>query len=150
MTGTPLDFAEHQITALLRVHSEVTAGALPGFPPPLTAEAVARCILTELVVAGWTPPRWLAPWEPWPSDIDPAAVVEYRAGIPPCDYAEGKVAAIVGACTLVLAAGEVPPIAARGLPVGANAFARRILGALLDAGWQPPVWPFPEPGVTHD
>ena len=141
MTDTPLDFAENQITALLRVHSEVMAGALPGFPPPLTAEAVARCILTELVAAVWTPPRWLAPWEPWPADIDPAAVVEYRAGIHPCDYAEGKAAALVSACTEALAGGGV----SRGLPVTEDAFARRILGALLDAGWQPPVWPIPEP-----
>ena len=29
-----------------------------------------------------------------------------------------------------------------------DSVARRILGALLDAGWQPPVWPIPEPEVT--
>ena len=30
-----------------------------------------------------------------------------------------------------------------------DAVARRILGALLDAGWQPPVWPIPEPEVPR-
>jgi hypothetical protein len=83
-------------------------------------------------------------------DLGVLAQIAYDAGISPIDFAEEQVAILIGVHAAIAACGGVPPEAFPGLPVGATGFARRILGALLDAGWHPPVWPVPEPGAHHD
>lgn len=131
---SPIDYAERQVATLLRVHLAVTAcrqeapGAFPGYPIGMTAAELSRFLLGEITAAGWQPP---APGIA-AADVDEPAVIAYAAGISPVDYAEGCVEA------LVVAHGDLVDV-----PIAA----RRILGALLNAGWSMPVWPIPEPGV---
>lgn len=84
------------------------------------------------------------------SDLGVLAQLAYQAGITPLDFAEEQVALLITVHAAITAAGGASPEAFPGLPVGVHDFARRILGALLDAGWQPPVWPIPEPGACHE
>jgi hypothetical protein len=81
------------------------------------------------------------------SDLGDLARIHYEAGITPLDFAEEQVALLVDMHATIAAEGlgAVFP----DLPTGPHDFARRILGALLDAGWEPPVWPIPEPGVPQ-
>jgi len=72
------------------------------------------------------------------------AQIAYDASITPLDFAEEQVSLLIRVHTMTAG---TPPGRFPGMPVGADAFARRILGALLDAGWHPPAWPIPEPGV---
>lgn len=65
------------------------------------------------------------------TDIDPLALIAYESGITPLDYAEGCVLISIGASEMLGASRDVA--------------ARRVIAALLDAGWQMPVWPVPEP-----
>ncbi len=83
------------------------------------------------------------------NDLGVLAQIAHDAGIDPIDFAEEQVALLVDVYEMITAAGSISPEAFPGLPVGARDFARRILGALLDAGWQPPVWPTPEPEVPQ-
>ena len=72
------------------------------------------------------------------TDICEHARIAYNAGIDPIDYAEAELTALIGVhmnLASVYADLEVDPPAGT-LTVGA--MARRILGALLDAGWTPP------------
>ena len=82
-------------------------------------------------------------------DISPVARTEYDAGITPLDYAEGQIAGLISAhlgVTLIPADLGAAAIVTAGSPAE---LARYILGALLDAGWHPPVYPIPEPEVTQ-
>ncbi len=76
------------------------------------------------------------------ADLGVMAQLAYDAGIAPLDFAEDQVAILI-AVHATLA--EVPPGMFPGIEMSPHEAARRILGALLDAGWQPPVWPIPEP-----
>jgi hypothetical protein len=76
------------------------------------------------------------------NDLGVLAQIAYDAGIDPIDFAEEQVAVLV-TIHEAIAKGMFP-----GVQRGPEVTARRILGALLDAGWQPPVCPFPEPEVT--
>jgi len=78
------------------------------------------------------------------SDLGVLAQLAYDAGIHPLDFAEEQVTLLVAMHATIAAEGlgAVFP----DLPTGPHDFARRILGALLDAGWSPPVLT-PEPGV---
>ena len=78
------------------------------------------------------------------SDLGVLAQLAYDAGVAPLDFAEEQVTLLIRVhAILAVAPPEVFPEAQAGPDVAA----RRILGALLDAGWAPPVWPIPEPGV---
>ena len=81
-------------------------------------------------------------------DINALARIQYESGIDPIDFAEGEVTlAIRTHATVALSRATAPgtfPIYSPDLSL--EALARRILGALLDAGWNAPVWPIPEPG----
>lgn len=81
-------------------------------------------------------------------DLGVLARINYEAGVAPIDFAEEQVAILIAVHAAIAAEGlgAVFP----DLPTGPQDFARRILGALLDAGWQLPVWPIPEPGVRCD
>jgi len=68
------------------------------------------------------------------SDLGVLAQLAYQAGITPLDFAEEQVALLFFIH------------AAYADEVGPDVAARRVLGALLDAGWSPPVLT-PEPGV---
>jgi hypothetical protein len=58
----PIQWAEELINELINLHVTVTIsrqedpGAYPGYPIPLTLDALSRRILGELLDAGWTPP----------------------------------------------------------------------------------------------
>jgi hypothetical protein len=80
-------------------------------------------------------------------DLGVLAQLAYDAGITPLDFAEEQVTILIGVHAAIAGApaGMFP-----GLPTGPDVIARRILGALLDAGWNPPVYPIPEPGGHHD
>lgn len=82
------------------------------------------------------------------SDISDLARISYESGIEPVDYAEGQIVTLINVQAAVALTAELEPETfPGGLPdVSVGALARRILGELLDAGWQPPVWPVPEPG----
>jgi len=80
------------------------------------------------------------------SDLGVLARLAYQAGIHPLDFAEEQVALQVGVYMALLAAGDDFGIHLDPSRMTAGAVACRILGALLDAGWEPPVWPVPEPG----
>jgi hypothetical protein len=80
------------------------------------------------------------------SDLGVLAQLAYQAGITPLDFAEEQIALLVGVHAAIAMAGGASPEAFPDLPTGPQDFARRILGALLDAGWEPPVWPSPDPG----
>ena len=80
------------------------------------------------------------------SDLGVLAQLAYQAGITPLDFAEEQVAIQVGVYMALLAAGDDFGIHLDPSRMTAGAVACRILGALLDAGWEPPVWPVPEPG----
>lgn len=80
------------------------------------------------------------------SDLGVLAQLAYQAGITPIDFAEEQVATQVGVYVALLAAGDDFGIHLDPSRMTASAVACRILGGLLDAGWQPPV-PTPEPGV---
>ena len=81
------------------------------------------------------------------SDLGVLAQLAYQAGITPLDFAEEQVTLQVGVYMALLAAGDDFGIHLDPSRMTAGAVACRILGGLLDAGWQPPVWPIPEPGV---
>ena len=78
------------------------------------------------------------------SDLGVLAQLAYESGTAPIDFAEEQVAILLVVHATIAAGGlaDVFP----DLPTGPHDFARRILGALLDAGWELPVWPVPEPG----
>ena len=122
----PLDYTEERVVAALQM--------------AITAEGAGRRVVAEVQAAGWCPPGW-GRWGLAPRDVDVSAVIAYEAGAPPASYAEGVVAGRV-AITWRLKGAAV----ALGLDLGDAALARRVLGDLLDAGWQMPVWPAPEPG----
>jgi hypothetical protein len=73
------------------------------------------------------------------NDLGILAQIAYDAGIDRITFAEEQVAIQVTVHEAI-AAGMFP-----GAQRTPEVTARRILGALLDAGWQPPVCPFPEP-----
>ena len=75
-------------------------------------------------------------------DLGVLAQIAYDAGITPLDFAEEQVTIHIAVHTATAGA---PPGMFLAAQMSPDAVARRILGALLDAGWQPPVWPIPEP-----
>ena len=78
-------------------------------------------------------------------DLGVLASIAYDAGISPLDFAEEQVTIQLGVYLTVMAVGEQMgfPLDAADLSIGAAA--RRILGALLDAGWTPPEVPHDGP-----
>jgi hypothetical protein len=77
------------------------------------------------------------------TDLSPDAQTNYESGIAPLDYAENEIESVVNAnfAAALRAATEPGPHP----DYSTAAMARRILGALINAGWQMPVWPIPEP-----
>lgn len=77
------------------------------------------------------------------SDIDAVARIAYETGIDPDAYAEGEITALINAhfAAALKAVAEPGPHPDYSTP----AMARRILGTLLNIGWEMPVWPIPEP-----
>lgn len=82
------------------------------------------------------------------SDISDLARISYEAGIDPVDYAECEIETLIKAHARIAASRAAAPDVFPAYPIDLTiaALVRRILGNLLDAGWQPPVWPIPEPG----
>jgi hypothetical protein len=77
------------------------------------------------------------------SDIDVQALIAYETGVAPADYAEAEITSLINAhfVAALRAVAEPGPHPDYSTP----AMARRILGALLNIGWEMPVWPVPEP-----
>ena len=72
------------------------------------------------------------------NDICERARIAYDLGISPIDYAEAELTVLIG---VHLGLASVCADLGVDAPVGsltAGAMARRILGAVLDAGWTPP------------
>jgi len=84
-------------------------------------------------------------------DINALARISYESGVDPIDFAEGDVAMLIEAHARVAVTRIFEPGSFPGYSVEMtiDALARRILGNLLDAGWQPPAWPIPEPEVSR-
>ena len=81
------------------------------------------------------------------TDISPTAKATYEAGIKPLDYAEGELAILLDATIKV--AIRTPGNTIRLLGEGIPSLSCRILGTLLEAGWEMPVWPIPEPDASE-
>lgn len=80
------------------------------------------------------------------ADIGTLARIAYEAGIAPLDYAEDQIVLHIAASDALAAARVTDPERFAGYPAPRrDVLARRILAALLDAGWGMPVWPIPEP-----
>jgi hypothetical protein len=77
------------------------------------------------------------------SDIDGLAQFAYDRGADPVDYAEGHITQLLEVHLLVWATREDDPSAFPGycIELTLGAAARRIIGAMLDAGWTPPEVP---------
>jgi len=82
-------------------------------------------------------------------DLGVLAQLAYDAGIDPIDFAEEQVTLQLGVYLAITIGREALEPLLGPVDVSVPAMARRILGALLDAGWQPPVWPIPEPEVPQ-
>ena len=80
-------------------------------------------------------------------DISGLARLSYEMGVDPLDYAERQIQILIEVHATVEASRAVAPETFPGFSpdLSLDALARRILGNLLDAGWEPPVWPIPEP-----
>ena len=80
------------------------------------------------------------------TDICERARIAYQAGINPVDYAEAELTVLIG---VHMGLAEVCADLGVTAPAGSltvGAMARRILGAVLEAGWVPPsVTSEPEP-----
>lgn len=79
------------------------------------------------------------------TDLSPDAQTSYESGISAVDYAEGEIVGLLAIHARLVAALPTNPAYLGGLDLSPDALARRILGALMNAGWQMPVWPIPEP-----
>ncbi len=85
-------------------------------------------------------------------DISALARLSYDMGIDPIDYAEHQIQILIEVHAAIAVSRAVAPETLPGFSpdLSLEALARRILGDLLDAGWQSPVYPIPEPGEHHD
>ena len=82
------------------------------------------------------------------SDIGVLAKLAYQAGITPLDFAEEQVTIHVSICLALVTVADEFGLSPDDPRLTVDAAACRILGALLDAGWSPPVL-IPEPGVPQ-
>jgi hypothetical protein len=83
--------------------------------------------------------------------IDEAAKLSYEAGIPAVDFAEGQIVALLRSTRAAVLEQVLATDAAADWftpDLSDAALARRIIGALMNAGWEMPVWPIPEPHTT--
>ena len=78
------------------------------------------------------------------SDISAPARTAYETGTSPVAYAIAEITAVINAHRVVArrAATEPGPHP----DVSPQAMACRIVGVILNAGFEMPVWPIPEPG----